>query len=165
MTSRRIAIVRDIVRTLEGVTRAGGYETDIGTRVEEFLGSDVERLGSGPAGCVVELQGGTRTEAATMTRAQLDLVIHAWVRFAATRPGSRSGLDAIEPAITDVERALLVDACRGGLAIDTTMSAFRVTEDADSIGVAWVHWQVRVDYYHDHDDPRSWAGVMGGPDE
>ena len=165
MISLRLAILKDLVEALRQVSRQAGYNTDLGQIVREYQGTDPDEaegyFGAGDHGAVVELRSGSRAEASGYTTADLQFYVHVWARFTPSRAGSISALEALEPAIVDVERAVLVDDSRGGLAVGTQPESFTITEDGDGKSVVWCHYVVRVQYQHDYEDPRA-LGLLSG---
>lgn len=150
----RSRIVAHLVETLQGVTVAQGYRTDLGAQVEVVLERD-SRFGDGRYGAVVQPESGTRRDAQEIATEVLQLTIAAWGSLSSD-PATRqlpNGWEVIDALCSDVEQALVVDTSRGGLAHDTRLVSWQWQPADNDEFTVWVSWQVQVDYDHRFEDP------------
>lgn len=149
-------VLLNIEATLDSIAVANGFDHDVVevSRIDEF-GPMFEAY---PSISIAEGRGSDSvllTSSVDRVAGTLDVEIALWVRKDATRATVANAL------LKDVERALMVDPKRGGLAVDTRLLGSFLTAP-EAIDPLAVHvMRVEIDMRHDYDDAFAQGGVQG----
>ena len=148
----REKIMQNIETTMDGISKANGYNNDI---------ADVQRWrqGGNPrvnVPCIVINCGPEEKEQSQepLTTCMLIVNIDVWIRHDEDDvPGSTDAI--LNSLLGDVEKALMVDITRGGYAVDTVSERnipFAMDEGAPHAGITM---DVGIHYRHKITDPET----------
>jgi len=146
-TTKRELIVQDIVAALEKISIISGYNTDVAS-VQRF-GNEVTEIIDRPFVAVRSVSG-EQTNASVET-VWLETLTVAIACFP-DEPQGETPVDAhIDKLLHDVQKAVMVDPQRSGLANDTEYAGWEwFDEDEEDIGALLM---LNIDYYHSYEDP------------
>lgn len=145
--SLREGIFADLKTTLETITTANGYATDIGTVTRGLLAPlETSVL---PAASLLPVSDEPDYAPGTLRR-QLTCTVRVWIDVALTETAT-----ALEALIADVQQALVMDPHRSGLAEDTREGAvnYIYLQSVETLAGADIVFQ--VDYKTELDSPRT----------
>ena len=147
MPSVRELITADIQTVLNTITIANGYDNDLsGWAIRLDMTEDDYTLPMAMVWFGGEEKRYDQSDALTC-EAQYGIRV-------VMRDGTASLSTVLDSYITDLERALMVDATRGGRAIDTLLRGHTVFEPIDDESTHGAIVDVAVRYRHDIEDPR-----------
>lgn len=147
-------IMQNVVEALSTISIANGYENDIASIQRQGL--DVLSLKDVPLLYVFDGEDLVMRDKKTFPHTYRRLELYVSV---AARPDSnvesRSGSTVLNSLLSDVERCLMADRTRSGLAIGTDSPDWMEAAFEDDMPHLAKALRFTIDYRHDHQDPRK----------
>lgn len=135
--SYRSRIVDSIVATLNTISVAGGYETNLsvasgGGGAYHWM-SKAPTVQKSPFAAVTALSEQVTTDMHLATEKELRIEVSMWHLYD-SETDAEHGWDRLDPLLQDATRALLVDPSRGlpGVVIDTRINGYDLRPDTEA---------------------------------
>jgi len=148
----REKIMEDIKTTLEGISKANGYNNDIAS-IQRWRQGGNPRLN---VPCIVINAGPEEKDPVPnpLTTCRLTVNIDVWIRHDEDDvPGSTDTI--LNSLLGDVEKALMVDIKRGDYAVDTIIQRNIPFETAEGEPYAGIIVDVEIHYRHKITNPEE----------
>jgi hypothetical protein len=152
-TSRRESILANIKTTLDGVKIANGYENTLAS-VQRWKRSG-NILNNMP--CVIVNAGIEFKEAGPNPQKTCTFMVHLEIWHRQDEEGTSDTDTLLNSLLLDVEKSLMVDATRGGYAVDTKVGSIVPFETLDGKPDFGAFVELEIIYQHAFDDPAAYA--------
>lgn len=153
----RERVMRNVEATLRSIALANGFDHDVAVvlRVDD-VGFNLDAY---PAILIREAdtqEGQTEQGREARQDNLLELELGLWIRDEEAPP------EVANAFLLDVQRAMMADPRRGGLAHDTLERGSQLIASETMAPFAYQAARFAIDFRHDHDDPFQQDGVAGG---